>query len=164
MNIFQLAERYSGIGEAFEVAAGDELSDLAAMFIGADGDLEAKLDAYCGVIGNLEAVAKARHEEGQRLAALAAVDSNAAKRMRETLIKIFDLLGMTKRESPRYKVGVRGNGGKAPMDIPDAAMVPPEWMIPRLEINRDKIRAALEAGELLEFAELQPRGRHISIR
>lgn len=164
MNIFQLAERYSGIGEAFEAAAGDELSDLAAMFIEADGDLETKIDAYCGVIGSLEAVSKARHEEGQRLAALAAIDSNAAKRMRETMIKIFDLLGLTKRESLRYKVGIRGNGGKAPMDIPDAAMVPDEWMIPRLEINRDKIRAALEAGEMLDFAEILPRGRHISIR
>ena len=164
MNIFQLAERYADIGEAFEVAAGDELSDLAAMFIDADGDLELKIDAYCGVIGNLEAVAKARHEEGQRLAALAAVDINAAKRMRDTLITIFDMQGMTKRDTPRYKIGVRGNGGKAPMDIPDAAMVPSEWMIPRLEVDREKIRAALEAGELLEFAELQPRGRHISIR
>jgi len=164
MNIFQLAERYADIGEAFEMAANDEQANLASMFLDAEGAFEEKLDAYCAVIGQLEAVSKARHEEGQRLAILAGADRNAAKRMRDTLITIFDMQGMIKRDTARYKIGVRGNGGKAPMDIPDAAMVPSEWMIPRLEVDREKIRTALEAGEVLEFAELQPRGRHISIR
>ena len=164
MNLFQLAERYGNIAEAFETAAVDELANMAGMFLDAEGDLDTKLDAYCAVIGQLEAVSKARAEEAKRIADLASVDANAARRMKDTLVQIFDRLGFAKRESPRYKIGIRGNGGKSPVVIHDDATIPDEYLIQRMEINRDLIRTNLEAGEILEFAELLPRGRHISIR
>ena len=62
-----------------------------------------------------------------------------------------------------HTIKLVGNGGKQPMEINDDK-VPDSFKRVVLETDKEKIREALEKGETLDFAELKPRGRHVSIK
>ena len=59
---------------------------------------------------------------------------------------------------------VVGNGGAAPLLVPDADRVPVEFLKTTVSVDNDKIRAALAAGAALDFAALDDRGNSLRIK
>jgi hypothetical protein len=63
-----------------------------------------------------------------------------------------------------HRIKVVKNGGKLPLSI-DEGCVPEEY-IKKVVVespDKEKIRAALESGEVLPFASLGERGTHLKI-
>lgn len=169
MNLYEISGRFAEIQKQLdfenESMTDTEYRDaLVESFNKIEGELNEKVDAYCAIIKQKEAVGKARWEEANRLEALGATDSLSAKRMREAMMLVLNALGKTKLDTVLHKVSIRGNGGKQPLVIEDDTNIPAEWTKVRYDIDRDKIRTALESGEVLDFAVLSPRGSHLSIK
>ena len=75
------------------------------------------------------------------------------------------------RRGVRRLVSARGvafalvaNGGVAPLVVPDPDRVPAEYLKVVTMLDGDKVRAALAAGESLDFASLADRGSHLRVR
>ena len=115
-----------------------------------------KLDNYAALITELEARAEIRKQEAKRLADRARVDSNRAASLKMMLQEFFACHDLKSVETARYKLTLASNGFV--LDLPDEYL---EWSA---EPDRAKIRAALEAGEVLTFARLGERGQSMRIK
>lgn len=144
---------------------GELPPSLVAWMESAEGRLEDKVDTYCGIIGELEALEAARKTEAARLRTLAAIAGNNAQRMRQAMKEVLDKISTPRVETTRYKVSIRANGGKLPLEIEDGR-VPAEFIRSTVvvQVDRDAIRQALELGEDLPFARLGQRGTSLIIR
>lgn len=134
-----------------------------------DYALETKLDTYCALIHEREAIAEARNQEARRLLALAQIDTNQTTRMRERLKRFFDLYAIGKVETPRFKLTLAKNGGKAPLLIRDEwrrdpASAPEQFHKHSITLDTDAIRTALENQEAVEGCAIGERGTHLRIR
>lgn len=124
-----------------------------------------KVESYAGYIGELQSVADARSAESRRIGELAKAAANKAQRLKEALRDALIRVGLKKMSTTRYEIRIQKAGGKAPLVI-DESRVSAEWTTTRTitEINKDLIRAALEGGEVLDFAELAERSNVMVIR
>ncbi|MEM1354330.1 MAG: siphovirus Gp157 family protein [Planctomycetota bacterium] len=132
-----------------------------------DHDLKKKVDGYAAYLTELLARIALRKAEAKRLNERAKIDANAVAKLKERLLCGLKELGMKKVETDRYVVTVARNGGKQPLDI----SVPAEELPPRftrevrsIEVNKDELRSALEAGEEVNGAILMDRGESLRIK
>ena len=128
-----------------------------------------KSDGYCAVIDHFNTnVAMIKLEEDRLKARREAIE-NRVKKMKDRLQNALEVMeqGGTKAEikTALHTIKLAGNGGVQPLNV-DKDNVPEEYMKTIIEKkpDNDKIRKALEEGKKLDFAELLPRGRHISIK
>lgn len=137
-------------------AAVDEwMADLQA-------NLDRKIDGYCSLIQNIDALANAASAEAKRLADLARVRSNKVNGLKDRLKFALETLRMKKVQTARFQVSVCGNGGLAPLDI--HGPVPEHYIKHIPQVDNDSIRADLESGKSLDFAVLMNRGTHLRIK
>lgn len=131
------------------------------------GQLSEKLDGYILVIRNLELIGQARIAEGKRITGLGQVNINHADRLYDRIKLFFQRVGAKKAECLHGTIALCGNGGKVPLVISED--LNPRNLSERFRkveysVDKDAVRAALEAGEKLEFAWLGERGQSIRIR
>jgi hypothetical protein len=142
---------------------GELPEDVVRWLDDTEGNYAQKVEGYCGVIGELEALAKAREEEASRVRELARLTAMQVERMREALKQSLLKLDRPKVETLRYKVWVQAAGGKQPMAV-NECFVPHDWKRVELVTDKERIRTALEGGQALDFAELLPRGHTLRIK
>jgi hypothetical protein len=125
---------------------------------------DAKLDGYAALIRSLELRAAVRKEERDRLTKRIDVDTNAAGRLKARLKEFFELQGLTKVETDRYRLSLVKNGGKVPlqMDV-EPEQLPARLTRVRVEPDTEAIRAELEAGQAVPGCRLLPRATHMRI-
>ena len=124
-----------------------------------EGELEDKIEAYMHVMVQLETDADGLDKEIARLTARRDACRNPAKRMKETILQTLQAHGKPKIETEHFRLSVAKNGGLQPLKI--TGDVPAEYC--KLEPDNGKIREALKSGEL-DFAHLEERGVHLSVR
>lgn len=137
--------------------------EIADWLDSTQANFDKKVEGYCGVIGELEALAKAREEEAARVKALAAVTSSKVDRMKVALKEAMSKLQTPKLETTRYKVWVQNAGGKLPIQIEEED-VPHDMKKVQMVTDKDKIRELLESGNQLTYAKLLPRGTVLRIK
>lgn len=127
---------------------------------------DAKADSYAALIKCCEARASARAEEAERMLALARSDDALADRLRRSLLEAMQVTGRVKVETARFRLAVRANGGKVPVLVDDEAALPVEYRVPVVthKVDRDAIRAALDAGQAVAGARLGERGQRLEIK
>jgi hypothetical protein len=154
---------------------GGELADAEAeaaideWLAETEGDLFKKVDSYCGLIREFEARSEAREIEAKRMMALASADGNQAKRLKDRLKAFFEVYGIKKLETPRFRVSIQANGGVLPLIIPsdwddDPANAPEAFQRRTIVLDRDAIREAIRNDEETHGACLGERGNHLRIR
>jgi hypothetical protein len=135
---------------------------LADTMEGIEGELEDKAESYCVVMKELEAEKAKWDTEEARAARFSNTIGNNIARMKQALMASMQAIGKTKIQTEHFKLGVQKNGGIQPLkitgDVPDAFMV----MEPKPDTKR--IREALEEGFELDWAHLEERGVHLSVR
>jgi hypothetical protein len=127
-----------------------------------DADLKGKADNYAALITELERRAEVRRAESKRLADRARIDEANASFLRSRLKGVFERRGIKTIDTARFRLSIRANGGKAPIDL--HGEVPESFSRVVLEPDRERIREALERGDALPFATLMERGTSLSIR
>ena len=126
------------------------------------GELEVKGRGYVCVIKQLEMEAKQAKEISQQFVDKQKLRENRIKHMKDTLLYAMTKIGTDKIEAGEWTIKVQKNGGLQPMIIDGE--VPHNYTIIVEEPNKEKIRKALESGEELDFAHLEDRGKHITIK
>ena len=126
------------------------------------GELEIKAGGYTHVIKQLEMEAKECDNVIANFRAKKEVRENHIKRMKEALIGAMDAAGVESLPAGEYTLKIAKNVGLQPLKIDGE--VPDNYKKVIYEDDKDLIRKALNDGEELEFAHLEPRGRHLNIK
>lgn len=140
---------------------------IDAWFAELEQDRNRKLDNCAALIREFEIRAQSRKAEAKRLQERAAVDQNAADRLKARIKLFFEIHGLKTLETARFRLTHAMNGGVLPLILEAAPEdIPEEFQIKRVVVDIDKetIRHLLEKGEELEFAKLGERGSSLRIK
>lgn len=160
-NLFDITKEFQ---QLYELATDPEVDpDVFSDTLEAlTGELEVKGRGYVCVIKQLEMEAKQAKEISQQFTDKQKLRENRIKHMKDTLLYAMTKIGTDQIEAGEWTIKVQKNGGLQPMVIDGE--VPHNYTIIVEEPNKEKIRKALENGEELDFAHLEERGKHISIK
>lgn len=167
--LFEISDEILGLDTLLDtVEEGDDEGQRAILegyMSTLEDDLEHKLDNYCAFISELEARAAVRKQESDRVLQLSKIDANKADRLKAMLKWFFATHELTKYETKRYRVTLCTNGGKLPLLI-NPELISEEFVneVISLVVDHDRIREALEAGEVVEGAMLGERDTHLRIK
>jgi len=172
--LFQIADEIAALHDLLTESAGEitEAETEAAIdqwFVDNEQALEKKVDGYCGLIREFEARSEAREIEAKRLMALAGSDANQAKRLKDRLKYFFEVCGIKKLETPRFRLSIQANGGQAPLVFPTEwenfpYNAPECFHKTEIRLDRTAIREAIRNDEETHGAFLGDRGTSLRIR
>ena len=166
-SLFGLGEEFERLRAMIEDQPDEEIDErLAAYLDDLNVSIERKIEAYCTIIREREALALARRVEAKRVDALAQTDENFVGRMRNRLREFMERTGQPRIETARHKLAIRNNGGKLPIEI--IGDVPPEFCKIEYRPDRDKIReeimSRIDGADSLPFARIGERGKCLVIQ
>lgn len=159
----------------YDMASDPEIDPEVLMdtLAGLEGDLEVKAESYVYVIKDLEAAEKVFKAKKQAFLDAAAEWDAKAKACANNSTKVKDRMkeamvatGHDDKDGLQagdFTLKVVGCGGKQALTV-DKDTVPERFLKIVYEVDNDLIRKALEDGEVLDFAHLEPRGTRLSIK
>ena len=163
--LFEISEDIQALDDLLFEMGGD-VTDADAVidkwFTDNADALNAKLDGYAALIAQRRAFAITRRAAADALEALAKADENTAQRLKDRLKFFFESRGIDKMETSEHRFALAKNGGKLPLLV--TGEVPTQFQKTTVSPDSDAIRAALDSGEKLDFAELGTAGSHLRIR
>lgn len=160
-NLYQLTNNYETLLNMLYDEDIDEQAIIDTLE-GIEGEIEDKADGYAKIIKELESKQNARKEEAKRLTESAKVFENRIKTLKSNLFNAMKATGKEKFSTDLFTFNIAKNGGKQSLTIDGE--VPAEYTKTIIENDIDKIRQALEAGQKLPFAHLEPRGESLRIK
>lgn len=126
------------------------------------GELVDKAAAYTHVIKQLDMEMQQCDQVVKEFTDKKNKRANAIKRMKQLMIEAMDAAGVDSIPAGEYTLKIQKNGGLQPLKIDGD--VPDSFTKIIVEPDNDKIRQALKNGEVLGFAHLEERGRHLNIK
>lgn len=164
-----LYELAAGFNTLFDLVL-DESMDLQLLEEGLHS-IECELEEKCAngiaLIKSLEAYAEAYGKEQKRFESQRQILENRIKRIKEWYRQNLDAMGKTKVPTKYGVMSVQKNGGKQPLKIDDAALIPEVYLttVPEhKEVNREALYEALSSGREVPGAHLEARGRSLRIK
>lgn len=130
-----------------------------------ESNLNVKVDDYAGFIRQIELYAEDCADEGKRLIDRCGMWRRKSAYLRQRLLEALQRLGTDKLATARNTVSVCLNA-QAPLTIKEGAVIPDTFLkVERIERpDTEAIRAHLEAGNVLSFASIGPKGKHVRIK
>lgn len=165
--LYEITGELLGLEALFEAKGGELTDEELAAYLKLEEDFTEKVDRTIAFIREVEARAAARAEEARRLSELARSDQNLAERLKAYIMAAMKARGVSKLETPRFRVSVRMAGGKQPITLKVTPDELPE-RFQRIVVHPDMeaIRQALEAGdfEAASVAEFAERKEYLAIK
>lgn len=164
MRLYELAEQWDDVynmledGETDEQVIFDTLESI-------EGEIEDKADNYAKIIRNLQASVDVLKAEEERLYQRRKSIENHIQRLKDNLQANLEFIGKTKFKTDLFSFSVAKNGGKQPLSITDNLdEIPGKYLIPQPpKVNNDAVRELLKE-KTVDWAHLEPYGRHLNIR
>ena len=128
------------------------------------GAIEAKGEGYIAILNRLDMEIDACRKQKDMWMQKLSIRENAVKRLKQRLADAMIQLGKNEIQAGDNTIKLQNNGGKAPLVFDEDKKIPQSYMKVILEPDKDKIRADLEKGEILDFAYIGDRGKHIKIK
>lgn len=143
-----------------------DIEAIADTLEGMQFEFEKKAEGYCKVIRQFEADAQMYKAEAARFTQKQALAENNAKYLKEKLKNAMIATGNENGlDAGLFKLKIAGNGGKKPLKI--TGDVPTEFVKMVPQNDNDAIRNFLESldeNDVCEWAKLEDRGTHLSIK
>lgn len=160
-NLYELTNKYETV---FNMLCDEDVDEQMVLdtLESIEGEIEDKADGYAKIIKELETKQKSRKEEAKRLTESARTFENKINFLKQNLFYAMKQTGKTKFTTDLFSFNIVKNGGKQALTIDGE--VPEEYTKTIIENDTDKIRKALENGEKLPFAHLEPRGESLRIK
>ena len=166
-----MASLYELTGELmqlFEMLEDPEMDEQAVRdtMEAVEGEFDVKVDGWCRVIRSIETEAKQLREEEKRLHDRRVACENNAKRSKELIKEYLRAVGRTEAGTV-LKAKIQTNGSVLPLKFKEgfeAKDAPDLYKRVEYSFDTDAIRAALNAGGVLDFVEYGERGDHVQIR
>lgn len=166
MNIYDLTSEYINLLAMAEDPDVD-IDELSSAMDKINGEIGDKADGYAFVVQRINSDIDSISAEIKRLQERKKAFEARAERIKETLMKSMNAIGRKKIQTATHTFTVAKNGGTIPVVISPFATandVPDEFRSVKYDFNKDAIREALEAGEILDFAKLGERGESLRIK
>jgi len=161
------AVEYQRLYEAlvFDAEDGEVPPDAGKLLASLEGGLTKHFEGVSSVYRQLVSNAETCQKAADSMQAKANKFKADAEWMKAQCKLALETLGLKKLKSPLAHMWIQANGGKPGIDI-DEAQVPEEFKYEYKEvrIDKDKIKATIEAGGALPFARAKPVGDHIRIK
>ena len=164
-----LYELAAGFNALFDLVL-DESMDLQLLEEGLQS-IECEIEEKCAngiaLIKSLEAYAEAYSKEQKRFEAQRQILENRIRRIKEWYRQNLDAMGKTKVPTRYGVMSVQKNGGRQPLKIDNAALIPDAYLITvpeHKDVNREALYEALSGGEEVPGAHLETRGRSLRIK
>ena len=161
-----LYELAAGFNALFDLVL-DESMDLELLEEGLQS-IECEIEEKCAngiaLIKSLEAYAEAYSKEEKRFESQRQMLENRIKRIKEWYRQNLDAMGKARVPTKYGVMSVQKNGGKQPLKIDDAALIPDTYLITvpaHKEVNREALYEALSGGTEVPGAHLEARGRSL---
>lgn len=161
MNLYVLGENWRKVAEMLYEEDIDEQCVLDTLE-SIEGNIEEKANNYAKIIKEFEVLRDARKAEAKRLTESANIFDNRIRTLKGNLFNVMKETGKTKFNTELFSFNICKNGGKQALTVDGE--VPEEYTKIVIENDTDKIRQALENGENLPFAHLEPRGESLRIK
>lgn len=164
MKLYELTEQWEDVfnmmedGETDEQVIFDTLESI-------EGEIEDKADNYAKMIRNLQASVDVLKAEEERLYQRRKSTENHIQRLKDNLQANLEFIGKTKFKTDLFSFSVAKNGGNQPLSITgNLDDIPGKYLIPQPpKVNNNAVRELLKDKEV-EWAHLEPYGRHLNIR
>ena len=164
MRLYELTEQWDAVfnmmedGETDEQVIFDTLESI-------EGEIEDKADSYAKMIRNLQAGVDVLKAEEERLYYRRKSTENHIQRLKDNLQANLEFIGKTKFKTDLFSFSVAKNGGKQPLSITNNLdEIPGKYLIPQPpKVNNDAVRELLKE-KTVDWAYLEPYGRHLNIR
>ena len=162
--IYELTDAWKTVEEMLYDGETDEQTVLDTLE-SIEGEIEDKADNYAKLIKNMTADATALKAEEERLHGRRASLENRIQRLKSTLQANLEFIGKTKFKTQMFSFSVSKNGGKQPLVITEnLGDIPGKYLIPQNPLpDKEAIRELLAEKEV-EWAHLEPYGKHLTIR
>ena len=173
--LVQLEDALAQAAEEGSELTESQLEAVANGFLETTNAAKGAIDRYCWLIFNRlarsderKAQAKVWETKAKDMKAIAGQDENLALRLKRKLLEFLDRREITKLETTSFKLSARNNGGSLPLiidetySVRDIARFYPDLI--RFEVDKEAVRAFLENGGELPFAQLGERGRSLVIK
>lgn len=149
-------------GDVTDPTASAAVDEWFAEF---ESERSVKLDDYAGLIARLEHEAMACKAEEIEWQKRRHTRERTVEGLKDRILTYLQLHGLKELQSAKgVKFRVQANGGALPLRCeldPDTA--PPSFVKFTPTIDKGMVRKALESGDVIEGAELLPRGVHVRI-
>jgi hypothetical protein len=128
--------------------------------------IEEKADSYAKILRQFDADIENIKAEENRLKQRRIALEGRKDFLKSNLFTAMKAVGLTKIKTPLFTVNIQKNGGKAPLVITAKTTdeLPTEFVIAKVEPNKEYIREYLEAGNELPFAYIGEQGESLRIR
>ena len=149
--------------ELYNLAEDDEQAFLDTLE-SLQGEIAQKASSYVDLIDTLDMEAKAAEQKCNLFKARMEARKNAVKRLKNALLTAMQMLDVKEMQAGDYKLKIAKNGGLQPLKI--TGDVPDNMTKVTVEPDNEKIRAFLkeQPDNACEWAELQDRGVHLTIK
>jgi hypothetical protein len=172
--LYELTADLSRLNDLLDDVEGDlsrlgEMEPAVTAWFDAVGEEQAvKFDSFIHLIRLNQMEATAAKAEEEQYAAKRKARESRVRYLEAKLKAHLEATNQTKVQTASGRVvSIQKNGGVAPLEIKagtDPEAIPAEYVRTVVEIDKAKVRAALEAGKELEFAELLPRGTSLRVK
>lgn len=143
---------------------------MEELFKEIEGNQGVKLDGYVNLIRAVEGDAAVMEAEAAEYKMKGEARRNRAKFLKDRLYAYMIRTGQAKVQTDKGRVlSIQNNGGAQAveydlLDQDDVAALPDRFKEVVVKIDTQAVKAALDAGESLDFAKLKPRGTHLRIK
>jgi hypothetical protein len=141
MTLFELTGKMRELADLLENA--EEMPDELVRYLqDTEHALEEKVDNYCHLIANLDALAKAKKEQADKFASQSKQLANKVDWLKGRLKLFLISIGQDKYETVSHKVAIRNSGGKFGKYeiLPSGPLedIPVEFIKEKRELSLDK--------------------------
>ena len=159
-NLYKLNQNYQ---ELLNMLYQDDVDEQMVLdtLESIEGEIEDKADNYAYIIAEILNDANACKLEKDRLNKRQKTLENKASQLKQSLADIMKNTGKTNFKTQLHTFRIQKNGGKRALIIDGE--VPEEYTKTIIENDTDKIRHALESGQELSFAHLEPQSESLRI-
>ena len=127
------------------------------------GQIEAKAQGYVSILNQLDMEIAACKKQRDEWDARLRVRENNKKYLRQHLLEGMLMLGKDEIQAGNVKIKVTNAGGELPLVLDENKPVPDKFTKITIEPDKKKIKAALKAGEKLDFCHYGERAKTIRI-
>lgn len=148
--LYELTEEYRQLLDWMEDPEMDQQT-IQDTLEALGGEIEDKAEGYAKVIRQLEADAAALKAEAKRMTNKQKTAEANIDRLKASLQKTMETTGREKLETSLFKFWIQGSPASVVMDEKNIGNIPERFLRARdPEINKQAIKEAIEAGELLD--------------
>lgn len=172
--LYKLRDQWADLLAMLDRIDDEGLDDDSSTMIGTwltqlEGETAMKFEELGRLLREIEGTTALLEEEAERLRTRALASKRKATRIKRAVMDLMALANMKQMRTRSFTFSRCDNGGKQPVvvddvDANDVAAVRPDLVVVKTEVNKEAVRAALEAGDSLPFARFAPRGEHLKVR